>query len=72
MSQKCDVHQTYLGDGLFSEIKPKIRDGNLSRERVEREPECIVSSVKPSTSIEPDSMITSEGVKPGQTFWYYN
>ena len=56
----CNVHLAYLGNGLFSEIKPKVRDDDLPKESGIRKPAHIVSKVKPTTSTEPVSTITFE------------
>ena len=58
--KNCDVHLAYLGNGLFSEIKPKVRDSDLSKESGKHKPVHIVSKVKPTTSTEPVSTITIE------------
>ena len=58
--KNCDVHLAYLGNGLFSEIKPKVRDSDLSKESGKHKPVHIASKVKPTTSTEPVSTITIE------------
>ena len=55
-----DVHLAYLGNDLFSEIKPKVRDNDLSKESGICKPVHIASKVKPTTSTEPVSTITFE------------
>ena len=56
--KNCDVHLAYLGNGLFSEIKPKIKDDDLLKESRIRKPVHIASKVKPTTSTEPVCTIT--------------
>ena len=58
--KNCNVHFAYLGNGLFSEIKPKVRDSDLSKGSGKHKPVHIMSKAKPTTSTEPVSTITIE------------
>ena len=58
--KNCNVHLAYLSNGLFSEIKPKVRDSDLSKESGKCKSVHIASNVKPTTSTEPVSTITIE------------
>ena len=62
LMKDCDIHLAYLGNGLFSEIKQKIRDDDLLQESRIHKLADIAMSVKPKTSAEPVSTITSECV----------
>ena len=59
----CDIHLAYLGNGLFSEIKWKMRDNDFSQEPGIRKLANITMRVQSTSSAESTSKITSECVQ---------
>ena len=59
----CDIHLAYLGNGLFSEIKWKMRDYDFAQEPRTHKLANITTRVKPTSSVESMSIVTSEYVQ---------
>ena len=59
----CDIHLAYLGNGLFSEMKWKKRDCDFAQEPRTCKLANITVRVKPTSSAESMSKVTSEYVQ---------
>ena len=59
----CDIHLAYLGNGLFSEIKWKMRDYDFTQESGIHKLVNITTSMKPTSSAESTSKVTSKCVQ---------
>ena len=63
LMKDCDIHLAYLGNGLFSEIKQKMRDDDLLQEGRIHKLADIAMNLKPVISAEPVSTITFKCVQ---------
>ena len=62
--KNCDIHLAYLGNGLFSEIKWKMRDQCIVQESGIRKLSNVTIRVKRTLSVETTSKDVSECVQP--------
>ena len=64
----CDIHLAYLGNGLFSEIKQKMRDCDFTQEPRTCKLANTTTRVKPTSSAEFTSKVTSKYVQTQNIF----